>query len=91
MTGINWTDFIIGGVSAMFLFALFTADNDREEEEFDQGNTNNTNNVVVTDFSRKLHQISCQTCRKMKNHREVAPRIFECTRCHRRTDLSSTG
>jgi uncharacterized paraquat-inducible protein A len=83
----NWTDFILGGVSVMFAFALFTArGRDELEEEFEE-----EVHETVAINGRRFYQISCQTCRKIKNHREIQPRVYECTRCKRRTDLTSTG
>lgn len=35
----------------------------------------------------RLVTLSCQTCRKLKRHREIHEGIFECTRCKRSIDL----
>lgn len=32
-------------------------------------------------------ELSCQTCRKLKRHREVEPNLFVCTKCRRHIDL----
>lgn len=43
--------------------------------------------LVVTEGSRKTFDLLCANCRKFKRHREVEPRVFECTKCNRRTNL----
>lgn len=35
----------------------------------------------------RLVTLSCQTCRKLKRHREIKVDLFECTRCKRSIDL----
>jgi hypothetical protein len=39
-------------------------------------------------LSSKLKEISCQTCRKLKKHREVTLNVWECTKCKRRINLN---
>jgi ribonuclease PH len=81
---IHWRDFIIGAVSIMIAYGVFTYDPEEEiEEEAEQDA-----NVVIN--GRKYYQMSCQTCRKIKNFREVEPRIFECTKCHRTVNLKAS-
>lgn len=83
---IHWKDFIIGGMSFLFAYALLTSD---QEDIKDEGMDEQPENDVVIN-GRRFHQMSCQTCRKIKNHREVDPRIFECVKCHRRTNLTAS-
>jgi hypothetical protein len=82
----NWTDFILGGMTVLLVGVFVSIGMEEREEPEEQPET--SNNVIVSDFSRKLHQLSCQTCRKIKNHREIEPRVFECTKCKRRTNLN---
>lgn len=75
-------NYILGIMTVVIAYAFYDASQEIELEE--------ESNVVVNDFSRKLYQMSCQTCRKIKNHREVEAKVYECTRCKRRTDLTAS-
>jgi acetyl-CoA carboxylase beta subunit len=77
-------NYILGILTVVIAYAFYDAG---REEEVD---TEEESNLVVNDFSRKLYQMSCQTCRKIKNHREVEAKVYECTRCKRRTDLTAS-
>ncbi|MCM3618767.1 hypothetical protein M3936_14345 [Sutcliffiella horikoshii] len=35
----------------------------------------------------RLVTLSCQTCRKLKRHREIQEDLFECTGCGRQIDV----
>jgi uncharacterized paraquat-inducible protein A len=72
MTLIN---FCLGVMSVLIAYAMFS-DNQLEEAEEAE--------VRINGVSSKLIELSCQTCRKLKNHREVEPGVFECVKCHRR-------
>ncbi|WP_339147618.1 hypothetical protein [Sutcliffiella sp. BMC8] len=37
--------------------------------------------------SGRLLTLSCQTCRKLKRHREIQEDLFECTKCGRQIDV----
>jgi uncharacterized paraquat-inducible protein A len=79
----SMVSFICGGITVMLSYAFYCMGMESEEiEETDE-------ELMVNEYSRRLHQMSCQTCRKIKNHREVEQRVFECTRCHRRTNLNA--
>jgi hypothetical protein len=79
----SWVSFITGGLSVILAYAFFSAGDDEEVEILEPGN-----GLVVNGVSKRFFQISCQTCRKLKNHREIEPNVYECTRCKRVTDLS---
>jgi hypothetical protein len=70
-------NFCIGAMSVLLAYAFFSPS---DEEELEEGNE-----LIVNGLSNKLIPMSCQTCRKIKNHREVEPNVFECVKCHRRT------
>ncbi|KSU86558.1 hypothetical protein AS180_17875 [Priestia veravalensis] len=82
----EWHSFIIGLVSASFAYALFSEKGDQEElvAEDDQ-----TEDIEINDFSGRHVTLSCQTCRKLKRHKEVEPNLFQCVKCKRHVDLRS--
>jgi hypothetical protein len=62
---------------------------DEDEEDLETVEAEDSK-LVVNDFSEskgRLHTLYCENCRKKKRHREIRPRVFECTRCKRNTDL----
>lgn len=75
----------IGMIGTMFLFALIS-DREDEETELDHGMTD-SNDLIVTDFSSRYVMLSCQTCRKLKKHKEIETNLYQCTRCKRHVDL----
>lgn len=74
--------FMTGVLSTTFAFALFSyaSDTDPEDdlEPEEEESTGHTGRTVI---------ISCQTCRKLKRHREIEPNLFQCTKCNRNVDL----
>jgi acetyl-CoA carboxylase beta subunit len=84
---LSWSSFIIGGISVLFTYLLFTSD--REDEE-DINNEENEE-VEINDFSGKNVTLSCQTCRKLKKHKEVKPNLYQCVRCKRHVDLRNVS
>lgn len=70
----SWISFATGCVTVLLAYAMFSQQHLEEEEETE----------LVINGSGKLREFSCQTCRKLKNHREVEPGVFECVKCHRR-------
>jgi hypothetical protein len=82
----NWTDFLLGAVTVVIGY-VFLSIGLEHEDTLDEPDISE-NNIVVTNLSNKFFQLSCQTCRKIKNHREIAPRVFECSKCKRRTNLN---
>jgi hypothetical protein len=68
--------YITGVMSVLLAYALFSSSTEEEdisEPEF-----------VVNGVPNRLREFSCQTCRKLKNHREVELGVWECVKCHRR-------
>ncbi|AST92988.1 hypothetical protein BC6307_17835 [Sutcliffiella cohnii] len=78
----HWVSFITGVVVTLFGYSLFTADKNEDEEDelLDE-------DVLVHDFQSRYVTLSCQSCRKLKRHREIEPNLFECTKCRRQTDV----
>jgi acetyl-CoA carboxylase beta subunit len=78
----DWVSIGIGMIGTMFAFALMN--NDREEdleEEMEDG-------LKINDGSAGRHvTLSCQTCRKLKRHKEIEPDLYQCTKCKRHVDL----
>lgn len=82
----EWVSFMTGVVVAGFALALFTSDKDQLEpdpEELEEG-------ITVNDFTGRHVTMSCQTCRKLKKHREVEPNLYQCTKCKRHVDLRAS-
>lgn len=76
--------FVSGMISVTFAYALFTSDRDEEVlegtdfEEYDEDEELSSARTVM---------MSCQTCRKLKKHKEVEKDLFQCTKCKRHVDL----
>jgi acetyl-CoA carboxylase beta subunit len=86
----NWINFIEGGISVLLAYAMFTSSNDEEEIEMEQDEGDEKSEIVVNDFSSRHVTLSCQTCRKLKKHKEVQPGLFQCTKCKRHVDLRAS-
>jgi acetyl-CoA carboxylase beta subunit len=86
----SWVSFISGGITVLLTFAMFTSSNEDEEIEMDQDEGDEESEIVVNDFSSRHVTLSCQTCRKLKKHREVKPNLFQCTKCKRHVDLRAS-
>ncbi|MBO0961627.1 hypothetical protein J1P26_18130 [Neobacillus sp. MM2021_6] len=82
----NWQDFIMGGISVIFTYALFSSGSCEEDTDIDP-DEDLENNVVVNDFSSRHVILSCQTCRKQKRHKEIESNLYQCTKCKRHVDL----
>ncbi|TYS14257.1 hypothetical protein FZC78_19060 [Rossellomorea vietnamensis] len=80
----DWVSFGTGVMSTIFLFAMWP-DNEEAgeaEEVMDQ-----EEDVEINDFSVRHVTLSCQTCRKLKRHKEVSPNLYQCVKCKRHVDL----
>jgi NAD-dependent SIR2 family protein deacetylase len=75
--------FITGGMTVIMAYAFYSVGIDDEEDELGV----EENNVVVNDFSGRYVTLSCQSCRKLKRHKEVEPNLFQCTKCKRNVDI----
>jgi acetyl-CoA carboxylase beta subunit len=80
----SWVSFITGGMTVIMAYAVFSAGADDEEEMVGADP-----DLVINEGSSRHVTLSCQTCRKLKRHREVKPDIFQCTKCKRHVDISA--
>ncbi|MFS0822195.1 hypothetical protein [Bacillus sp. 1P02SD] len=78
----SWMYFVSGGISFMFAYFLFTG-----ERENDADDSEENDDIEVNDHKTRRVELSCQTCRKLKWHREIETYLFECMKCKRRVDL----
>jgi acetyl-CoA carboxylase beta subunit len=82
----DWTSFITGAISVAFAFALFTSDgSDEDDAEAEVSATAENDSDELSDTRTVM--MSCQTCRKLKKHRELERDLFQCTKCKRHVDL----
>jgi hypothetical protein len=82
----NWISFFTGGMTVILAFALFTGgqEDDMEVEIIDPVSEGD---LVVNGLSGRQVTLSCQTCRKLKRHKEIQPNLFQCIKCKRHVDL----
>lgn len=78
----NWDDFFMGAVMTVFTYVLFT-----HKQDVDIDGDNIEEDMEVHDFQSRHVTLSCQTCRKLKKHKEVEPGIFQCVKCKRHVDI----
>ncbi|PED29441.1 hypothetical protein [Bacillus cereus] len=82
----NWVSFISGGMAVLFIYALF-AEQEEENElelELEEGIRND---LIVNSSTGRFVTLSCQTCRKLKRHKEIEPDLYQCIKCKRHVDL----
>jgi acetyl-CoA carboxylase beta subunit len=79
----SWISYITGGMTVILAYAFYAVGMEDGEETLVEAE----NNVVVNDFSGRYVTLSCQTCRKLKRHKEVEPNLFQCTKCKRHVDI----
>lgn len=77
--------FIAGILATTMLFAL-VKDNEGEWEEVEEGLQDQAE-LDLNVFSGRQVTLSCQTCRKLKRHKEVETNLFQCVKCKRHVDL----
>jgi acetyl-CoA carboxylase beta subunit len=82
----SWISFIAGGMTVIMGYALYSVGMD-SEEEFEEVPESG---VIVNDFSGRHVTLSCQSCRKLKRHKEVEPNLFQCRKCKRHVDLRAS-
>ncbi|WHZ03413.1 hypothetical protein QNH48_01560 [Neobacillus sp. YX16] len=79
----SWISYITGGMTVILAYAFYTVGMEDEEEELVLVGNNQDNN----EFNGRYVTLSCQTCRKLKKHREVETNLYQCTKCKRHVDL----
>lgn len=82
----SWVSFISGGMVVIFVYALFSP---VWEEEI-VNDLQENDEIEVHDFQTRYVTLSCQTCRKLKKHKEVKPNLFQCMKCKRHVDLRAS-
>lgn len=81
--------FVEGAVIALFVFALFNQD--KEEGIFPEPALEEpAPDIKINGATARTVILSCQTCRKLKKHREIEEDLWQCTKCKRHVDLRST-
>lgn len=80
----DWVSFGTGVFSTIFLFAIWPDDREPEEVESE---VDQSDEMEINDFSVRHVTLSCQTCRKLKRHKEVQPNLFQCVKCKRHVDI----
>lgn len=80
----NWVSFFSGIFTVLITYALFSRVMEDEPEEVFM---DKESGIVVNHLSGRYVTLSCQTCRKLKKHREVETNLFQCTKCKRHVDL----
>jgi acetyl-CoA carboxylase beta subunit len=83
----SWASFITGGITALFMYALFTSD--KVQEELEENNPEDKE-IEINDFNTRHVTMSCQTCRKLKRPKEVKPNLFQCVKCKRHVDIRAS-
>lgn len=78
-----WTSFLTGSLVTAFAFALFKSEDEPETELIEEEG----NDILVNDFNTRHVTLSCQTCRKLKRHKEIEPNLYQCAKCKRHVDL----
>jgi hypothetical protein len=78
----------VGFLAGMLGFALLSQGLEEEDAVTLEGPEDD--DLEVNDYQDQkgqLYPLYCQNCRKQKKHREIKTNVYECTRCHRTTDL----
>lgn len=83
----SWISFATGAFTVLFAYALFKED---VVEEHDEEMDLDQDEVEINDFSSRHVTLSCQTCRKLKRHKEVTPNLYQCVKCKRHIDLRAS-
>jgi acetyl-CoA carboxylase beta subunit len=83
----SWASFIGGAISALYIYFLFTSD---REDDLAENDADEESELTINDFSGRHVTLSCQTCRKLKKHKEVKPNLYQCVKCKRHVDLRAS-
>ncbi|MBY0144270.1 hypothetical protein [Neobacillus niacini] len=80
----SWVSFITGGMTVIMAYAVFSTGAEEDEELVTEDS-----DLVINEGSGRHVTLSCQTCRKLKRHREIRPNVFQCCKCKRHVDISA--
>lgn len=83
----EWISFGTGIMAATLAFALFTSNYEDDETELEE---EIEGDIIINGHTGRHVTLSCQTCRKLKKHKEVKPNLFQCTKCKRHVDLRAS-
>ena len=75
--------FLTGVLITTFAFSLFKDKDFDFEEDVQQ-------DLEINDATGRHVTLSCQTCRKLKRHKEIELGLFECTKCKRQVDVRTS-
>lgn len=84
----DWVGVGICMISGMLIYALFS-ENEEQAQEIEEAGVDHTE-LEINDFSIRHVTMSCQTCRKLKRHKEIEPNLFQCVKCKRHVDLRAS-
>jgi acetyl-CoA carboxylase beta subunit len=84
----HWISFFTGVMSATFALAIFSQKEEFEEEQNEV--ELNEENITINGFKQRHVKLSCQTCRKLKIHKEIEPNLYQCVKCKRHVDLRAS-
>lgn len=74
---------IVAGFSVLMVYALFS----EELPEAAPKRELKSESFPINDSKERKVVLSCQTCRKLKNHIEIEPNLFQCVKCKRQVDI----
>lgn len=74
---------IIGGLTVLVVHAMLSESLQQDEPKTES----EERSFPINDGSGRYVTLSCQTCRKLKRHRELETNLFECVKCKRLTDI----
>ncbi|ECD6517445.1 hypothetical protein E2329_23585, partial [Salmonella enterica subsp. enterica] len=75
----DWTGFFVGSITTMMIYAFYTMGKESEEDELEVEAAEGE--VEVHGFQARHVTMSCQTCRKLKHHKEIEPNLYQCVKC----------
>ncbi|MEC1723934.1 hypothetical protein P9E34_04130 [Schinkia azotoformans] len=89
---LDYKDFISGLICAAFAYAFFKDnplwDPEQEEDELEEGTEILDYTIEDHDTKKgRIVHLACQTCRKLKKHREIERDLYQCTKCKRHVNL----
>jgi uncharacterized paraquat-inducible protein A len=80
----QWGSFITGGITILFAYLLLTTN---KEDGGPEEVMTEEDEIEINDFSTRHVKTYCQTCRKIKSHKEIQKDLYQCSRCKRQIDL----
>lgn len=84
----EWISFFSGALFVTATFAMFKGD--KEEADDNIIEETGPDDVPINDFSARHVTMSCQTCRKLKRHKEIETNLYQCVKCKRHVDLRAS-